>query len=139
MEDKMASYIISSHGQAIYENNSSTTIPNDTTVHFYTPFGQEMPNEQGFQIQTALSQGNEPPVKTVALWNTGTQQPGINLIGDMKLFKSGIVRLDPSGNSEVISNLGANQLISLSYALEEIRKRESNGHIDVHCLFCLTP
>lgn len=130
-------FIISSHGKANFA--SKTTIPNDTSVHFYTPFGKEMPNQQGFQIQTALSRGTQRQSNPVALWNTGQQTPDIALTGDMHLFKSGILQTDGHGNNTVILALGNNKLITLTYALSLIRQHQPQGHIDVHCLFCLTP
>ena len=131
----MSTYIISSHGTVDW--GGSTTIPQNTSVLFYTPFGMQMPNDMGFQIQAALAWGQPMHYGTKALWNSGEQKPYIALTGDMNLFNSGIVRVDGQGNNQVILNLGNKQLVSLTYALNTIRTHQPNGQINVHCLFCL--
>ena len=137
-------YIISSHGSPDW--TAQTQVPMNTSVRFYQPFGQPMSNDVGLQLQWALAHPTAPNAQTilnqhpqVALWNGGVNgfpcSPAINLTGDTGAFYTGIVY---ANTNTVVLRLGANQLISLTYALNLIRQRHSADQpIVVHCLFCL--
>jgi Putative adhesin Stv domain len=144
----MLVYIISAHGESHY--NKKTVIPANTTVNFYQRFGQEMPMDKGFKLQTAITHPGYPTsksvlerYKSVALWNGTpegrTQQPEVYLTPDPDgEFKSGVVRADP--DFKVVCSI--DEETTLSAALEKIRSdadafRGKNEQVDVHCLFCL--
>ncbi|HKQ77851.1 MAG TPA: hypothetical protein VJ810_29405 [Blastocatellia bacterium] len=154
----MPTYIISSHGAHDYKQKAR--IPSNTTVLFYQRFGTEMLNNVGFALQTALAHPNDPRSaqtlavnKSVALWNgipvdnlrgngalpCSEQGPEIILTGDNEAFRTGIVLAD---KNEVIFEIGKNQLITLSYALDLIRNHANQHYgslskVAAHCLFCL--
>jgi len=154
----MPTYIISSHGEPDYQ--LKTRIPANTQVQFYQKFGTPMDMDAGFALQTALAHPDNPgSAQTlqqhggVALWNgqqvdhpqgngpwpLREQGPEINLTGDNKAFYTGIVLAD---TNQVIYPIGKNQLITLSKALDEIRKDANQRfgyltNVQVHCLFCL--
>jgi hypothetical protein len=136
----MSTYIISAHGKPDF--NAETSIPQNITVHYYNPFGRAILNDVCLKLQWALTHPNELKAKeilnqlpTVALWNMGKQKPDLSLTGDMKDFQSGIVYAE---TNEVVYKLNTNQLITLTWALDFIRKRHDlSEHIDVYALFCL--
>jgi len=138
----MPTYVISSHGEVKWDNNAKTAVPANTTVHFYTPFGKCLSNEDGFKLQTAhchpgaqsaqvLNQYN-----TVALWSgPAAKQPEIWLTPDDNgEFKSGIVRAD---TNQVIRSINKGQMVSLTWALQQISNDANGAQVDVYCLFCL--
>jgi hypothetical protein len=144
----MPTYIISAHGVSAFDGE--TAIPANTSVHFYQPFGKEMPMDVGFALQTALTHPNTTASKWIldrytskALWNgipqARTQKPDIHLTPDAEgVFKSGIVRAEP--NFAVVQAI--NTATTLSAALAAIRHDADNFYgqgapVDVHCLFCL--
>ena len=143
----MPTYVISSHGESVYDNQ--TTIPANTSVQFYQPFGREMPMGRGFALQTAITHPHNiisGQVKNQcvpkSLWNgipqVRSQKPGVRLTPDTNNeFKCGIVRADP--NYAVIYTIGNE--ITLTEALAIIRadanKFGQDTPADVHCLVCL--
>ncbi len=139
----MPTYIIASHGNVKWTQEGTTTVPANTSVLFYTKFGLCIPNDDACKIQQALcrpgeflSQQTLSEHKTVALWNGPNQyQPEISLTPDNdSVFKSGIVLAD---TDQVIFNLKAGTLITLTWALDYISKHARGARVDVHCLFCL--
>jgi hypothetical protein len=154
----MPTYIISSYG--VHDYRQKTRIPSNTKVLFYHRFEAETLNDVGFALQTALANPNDPRSaqtlavnRSVALWSgisvdnlrgngalpCSEQEPEIILTGDDEAFRAAILLAD---KNEVILEVGKNQLITLSYALDLIRNHANQYYgslskVAAHCLFCL--
>jgi len=139
----MPIYVIASHGAVEWRDDETTLIPANTTVLFYTPFGKCISNKAACDIQAALCHRDNIHSattleyhKTVALWNgPHKQKPGVWLTPDDNgKFKSGIVLAD---TNEVIYAINKGQMVSLTWALQQISNHANGAQADVHCLFCL--
>ncbi|SDG36530.1 hypothetical protein [Paraburkholderia phenazinium] len=144
----MYNYIIAAHGGADY--SQSTDVLPSVTVAFYQPFGVTMDNQVGLDLQSAIANPEHPNAANVIHHNRekarwmGHQQghsfpPGLNLSGEARTFKSGIVC---ANTHEVVMSLPPTTLITLSYAIRLIRSHADQTFtpgcsVLVHCLFCL--
>jgi hypothetical protein len=129
-----ATVILSAHGSADF--NHETTVPARVSVIFYQQFGQILPDNDGFRIQTELTHQGHTNTRSVALWHgPTTQKPFLTLHSETQgKFISGFIIVGTPHREQ----LTPNKLWSLNYVCEEARRLCPNEDVQIHYLACLT-